>query len=243
MSENIAPNAALQKPLGTQSPGGHSDLLTTAQKQEQVLAKYRETNAQLQAFKKKTEAAIAAETESLETEKKKTAEQLSELSKKHSESLEQFIAEREQALRDLAAKPIYDSAIVAQISRSIGSLRADNAQLRTDFTINFASFMDSFNTARQLTTKVASKDSLYASTETLQRRLVHLQSLLGKRCDHLAATITSISRPAIQLDVSAPVAREQKDAIETAIDGSHLHRPSPFLANWFSLNAGLLSNY
>lgn len=225
MAENSIPNLHLQEKQSTpNSARGSVDLLDTTQRQKQILSKYRETNAALIAFKKKTEEAIAAEIALLEHEKKKTAELLDEVTKKNAENLQKLTVEHKQKLSALRSKPGFDRTLALQISQKLSSLRTQNTQVRTEFTVNFSSFMDSFRTAKQFAAsncRSLPHPRLRETFENAKLRVSRLQSITGATCELPPATSP------VSLSVSSP------------------ERPhptvSPFLARWFSANAHLLT--
>lgn len=244
MSENATPNCSV---LDKQSGASKSSVVfeSTTQKQEQVILKYRETNAALAAFKKKTEEAITAELQKLEKERNKTSEILAEIRQKNMRQAEELASQQEQAIHELEKKPVFDDVCIASISRSISNLRSQNSQLRTHFTIKFADFMDTFKSTKATAQKACNPSiqaKLSETADDVKQRLARLQTLIGQRCDELCAAVSGISAtPQTTLSLSSPVTVEQAaPAPKRPAEPSHLTTLSPFLTRWFSENANLL---
>ena len=239
--ENITPNTSV---VGKEA-ASPANLVATTHKQEQVLTKYRQMNASLMAFKKKTEDAIAVELHALEKERMKTAEILAELGRKNGQNIENYTSEQTKLITELKDKPLFNPSTMASISESLVTLRAQNAQLRTQFTITFADFMSNFKSVRASVSQVCHssiQSKITESAEDVKLRLAKLQTLIEDRCTKLSSAVSGVSAtPHTQLSFSEPVCTEPEvHPIPAPREVNRYVRPSPFLTRWFAQNTHLL---
>lgn len=195
-----------------------SNLASAAQKQSELLNRYRETNACLLEFKKKTEDGIVSQQEKLREERQKTRDLMKELDASHQRAVNTFQEESQKELQRMSEKPLFDQDAVKSISSGVSKMRAQNCQLRKQFSTAFAEFMKEFGDNKRIVMGMCTESmqkKLTENADEVKARVEDLQQKINKKCSDLARNVKKIhATPHMKLEIGSSL------EIEKAVDAA-----------------------
>ncbi|OHT09613.1 hypothetical protein TRFO_21408 [Tritrichomonas foetus] len=172
MSENQAQNfyspsklipPKSNRPVHDNSPITPKQMEATIAKHKQIIAKYKESQEALLAYREKTLQSIEKYKQNLEQEKEKTDNLMKTIEQKNEASLNLVAEENKRKLQELSQMPLINVEVLRIIKNILPKLREQLNTIREAFVHNNKQFMDDFysvkSSVRRINFVVAHQDS------------------------------------------------------------------------------------
>lgn len=229
----------LRKPRQlTASPSASPSRSKAVDQIEKNIEKCRSNLQILRDFKTRSESQVPQLLQELENERKKTTSELEIVRRHHVDDLQAYSAQCEAQLKEITEGQLFAADVLKPVLSQLSTARSQTVQIRSQFTIGFASFMEDFKASRTTAIQVCRNIEASARAETVdsvKSRIADLQNAITIRCSKIARAIGPADRGTLSVSLTFSYESDPPTPVPV-VERQRVACVSDYMLTWFANN-------